>query len=91
MEVMLTTIDNPYNPFTQFDEWYRFDESSGYHTCGYLNRIANTSPDMDDLEESMILEEAMDEIIRINPLKIYKKVFKENKINKISGDTGGGY
>ena len=24
-EAMLTTFDNPYNPFTQFLEWFQFD------------------------------------------------------------------
>ena len=30
---MLTTSDNPYNPFTQFDEWQMFDSLQGYNTC----------------------------------------------------------
>ena len=35
-EFMLSTSDNPYNPFTQFKEWYSFDISKGYNTCSYL-------------------------------------------------------
>ena len=81
-EVMLTTIDNPYDPFTQFDEWYQYDESKGYCTCGYLNRIARTSPDLPESDESDLIDQAIDEIIRINPLGIYKKVTKKD--NNIS-------
>ena len=40
-DVMLTTIDNPYNPFTNFDEWWAFDISHGYNTCAYLSRIVD--------------------------------------------------
>ena len=40
---MITTIDNPFNPFTQYDEWLAFDEQMGYYTNNYLARIANTS------------------------------------------------
>lgn len=32
IEVMLTTEDNPFDPFTQYDEWYAFDYEKGYHT-----------------------------------------------------------
>ena len=44
MTCMITTIDNPYNPFTQFDEWYAFDEGKGYCTSGYLARISGPIP-----------------------------------------------
>ena len=46
MTCMITTIDNPYNPFTNFDEWYEYDESKGYCTSGYLSRIVRTSDDL---------------------------------------------
>jgi hypothetical protein len=74
---MLTTIDNPYNPFTHFDEWYAFDESKGYHSCSYLARIAKTSDELSAEDEAIAIEQAIDEIVRINVLGIYKKVIKE--------------
>ena len=39
---MLTTVDNPFDPFEQFTSWFMFDEEKGYHTCSYLGRIART-------------------------------------------------
>jgi hypothetical protein len=32
----LTTVDNPYNPFLQWDDWYAFDMMKGYDTCGLI-------------------------------------------------------
>lgn len=75
-EYMLTTIDNPFDPFTQFEEWFNYDESKGYCTCSYLARVAKTS---EFLPESMNIEEinrAMDEIVSING-EMYKKVEKK--------------
>ena len=72
--VMLTTIDNPYDPFTQFDEWYAFDEQKGYHTCSLLARIANTSEELSETEIAYAQEQAIDEIIELNILGLYKKI-----------------
>lgn len=72
--VWLTTVDNPYNPFIQYDEWEAFDEQNGYHTCSYLARIANTSHDLSDQENEDIIEQAINEIISFNVLGIYQKV-----------------
>ena len=49
-EYMLTTIDNPFNPFTNFDDWYAFDTSKGYNTCAYLDRICNSSENFTEEE-----------------------------------------
>lgn len=75
---MLTTIDNPYDPFTQFDDWFAFDEQKGYHTCAYLARIANTSDELSDEENDAEIEKAIDSIVKLNVLGIYRKVHKEN-------------
>ena len=72
--IMLTTIDNPYDPFDQFDLWFMFDVEKGYNTCGYLARIAKITDDMSDKEEEEEIERAIDEIILYNPLHIYKKL-----------------
>ena len=76
VETMVTTIDNPYDYFTQFDEWYAYDISHGYDTCGYLARIANVASDMSEEVENRIINDAVDEICRMNILGIYKKVTK---------------
>ena len=76
-EVALSTVDNPFNPFGQWDEWYAFDIASGYNSCSYLARIALTSSELSDQEEVAAIEAAVDEIVRFNPLGIYKKVVKE--------------
>ena len=62
MESMLSTVDNPFNPFTQFDNWLAFDESKGYFTCEYLGRIAKTSIELSDSEYAEEVEAAIDEI-----------------------------
>lgn len=77
---MLTTIDNPYNPFEQFASWFLFDEEKGYHTCAYLGRIARTSDELSDKENDLETERAIDEIIKHDFRNIYKKV-KQNVSN----------
>ena len=76
-EYMLTTIDNPYNPFKQFDSWFLFDVEKGYNTCAYLDRIARTSDQLSEAENDEELERAMNEIISNDFVNIYKKVKKE--------------
>ena len=85
-DVMLTTIDNPFDPFTQWDEWKRFDEDMKYYTCEYLARIAKTSDDLSDADNEMAIEDAINEIVSLNILGIYRKVFK--KTNKEDGGEG---
>lgn len=80
MKVMLTTIDNPYDPFTQFDSWFLFDVEKGYNSCAYLARIAKTSDQLSDKENDEIIEKAIDEIVKYDFMNVYKKVKQELKI-----------
>lgn len=73
----ITTIDNPFDPFEQFDDWYRFDEDHGYHTCCYLARIAHISDQLSEAENNDEIDRAIDEIIKYDPLNVYKKVKAE--------------
>lgn len=74
----LTTFDNPYNPFDNFDSWYRFDLDKGYNSCGLLARIAHTSEQLSDQENDQEIERAIDEIIKYDPLNIYRKVHEND-------------
>ena len=77
-ECMLTTIDNPFDPFEQFTSWFLFDVEKGYNTCGYLARIVKLSDDMSQKEQEDEIERAIDEIISINPSGIYIKAFPKD-------------
>lgn len=48
--IWLTTVDNKYDPFKQFDSWFNFDVINNYNTCSQIARIANTSNSKSDEE-----------------------------------------
>jgi hypothetical protein len=75
MEVhMLTTVDNPYNPFIEYDEWSSYDERAGYYTPQLLARCTMSSTELSDADQSLAIEQAIDEIVQENILGIYRKV-----------------
>lgn len=77
--VALSTVDNPYNPLSDFSKWFLFDVEKGYNSCAYLDRIARTSDAMTDEENAEEIERAIDEIIKYDPLNRYVKVTDGNK------------
>ena len=78
-EFMLTTIDNPFDPFEQFTSWFLFDVAKGYYSCSRLARIANLSDELSEKEVDEEIERAIDEIIKYDFTNIYKKVKRERK------------
>lgn len=82
---MLTTLDNPFNPFTQYDLWYAFDVQAGYYTCNYLARITKTSDELSELDENLARQQAIDEIIDLNITGNYIKVTKEGWTDRSKG------
>lgn len=82
-DCMLTTIDNPYNPYDDFTLWLMFDKEKGYNSSEHLARIVEPllSDDLSEKEIDVITENAIDEIIKNDPLQIYIKVFNPNSID----------
>lgn len=81
---MLSTIDNPFDYFEQFDLWNQFDIEKGYYTCQYLAKIVNQKINLYDnnlteKEINEVIEDTIDEIIELNPLNIYKKVQRKHQ------------
>ena len=70
----LTTFDNPYSPYEEFEKWYQYDV-----------RIAETSSQFTDNENAYEIEKAIDKIVAADPINIYKKL----KINVSDEDTLG--
>lgn len=73
---MLSTIDNPFNPFEDYSSWLMFDKEKGYDSAERLMRIAKLSDDMTQKEENEEIERAIDEIIKYDFLNVYTKVSK---------------
>lgn len=83
---MLTTKDNPWNPFTNFDEWYTWDISHGYFTSAYLARIAVDSPELSPAQSQRAVNDAIDEIIKFNLTGNYVKVSPDDYKNWVPSD-----
>lgn len=76
--VAITTFDNPFNPFTQFNDWFLYDIEKGYGTTEMLARFALTSDQLSDEENDAEIERAIDEIIKYDSIGIYKKVHRSD-------------
>ena len=45
---LLTTVDNPYSPFNDFNRWYMEDSRLGYNTCSMIARLTSSADDFND-------------------------------------------
>lgn len=80
-ESALTTVDNPWDPIDDFDNWYRYDMDKGYSTCCYLARVAKISENMTETERAEETERAIDRIVLFDPFNLYKKVKRKVTID----------
>jgi len=74
VEYMLTTVDNPFNPFIQFDEWYTWDRNAGYNTPSLLARVVVSSDELSEADQAHAIDVAMDEIVKENVSGMHKKI-----------------
>lgn len=73
-EHMLTTVDNPYSPFTEFDQWYAFDTQAGHHTLSLLARVTRTSDELSELDQSQAIDQGITTILTEDVSEMYTKV-----------------
>ena len=71
---MLTTVDNPYNPFEDFSKWYLWDEQNGYHSCERIARLIKDYPSMTEEEQKLANEKAIDAVINNDFTGLFRKV-----------------
>lgn len=76
---MLTTVDNPYSPFSQYREWDTFDRERGYNSASLLARVLITSDELSSADQDLAIEEAIDEIIKENVTGVFKRVRKDEE------------
>lgn len=72
---LLTTVDNPYDPIEEFEEWYAFDIANGYHTLDLLGRVLLTAPTLSPPDQEDARQQAIDEIIRENVSGMHRIVY----------------
>lgn len=77
-EYMLTTVDNPFNPFTRFDEWYSYDVDMGYNSASFLDRIAKVSSELSEPDQALAIQDAIDEIVQENVSGMWIKVSRDS-------------
>lgn len=73
-DYMLTTVDNPFDPFTQWDQWYMWDLNAGYNTPGLLARVSFVSDELSEPDQALAIQQAIDEIVRENVSGVHRKV-----------------
>ena len=76
-EVAISTYDNPYDPFENFLEWYRYDCDKGYGSCQILDRLTEVYEGMTEKEYQEEMERGIDKLVKADPLNIYIKVVRE--------------
>ena len=80
-QFMLTTIDNPFNPFEDYKSWLSYDKGKGYDSAEKVMRYVDFLKEKDqiddeitDYEETNLINRAIDVIIKRDFLHIYRKV-----------------
>ena len=80
-DFMLSTYDNPFNPFDDFVRWMKEDLRLRHDCCGYLAREAMTSDVADEEANDSAIIDAAKRIVSREPT-IYRIVYQEDFVQK---------
>lgn len=73
--VWITTVDNPFDPFTQWDRWFNYDEQRNYHTCARVANLAPTSNEnLTEKENVELINSALVTLCEFYGPKVYRIV-----------------
>lgn len=78
VETMLSTSDNPYNPFEEFDDWQAFDHAHRYNSSEEVARADASSNDWPYKDQLLAYEDAVDFCVRLNLTGNRIKVTREH-------------
>lgn len=74
-EVWITTVDNPFDPFTQWDRWFNFDEQNNYRTCERVARLAHANAEnLSSMENREMVDLAIVTLCEFYGDKVYRPV-----------------
>ena len=90
-EFMLTTVDNPFDPFDDFISWRMYDIKKSSEVgllpcCEYVAKMSEITDDMNQKERNTEIERVIDDIIKYNTVRAFKKVQKEFEIEEVDLD-----
>lgn len=85
----ITTMDNPYNPFTEFEKWWAFDHEFGYNTLETMAYFAKTSLELDEEDYNEEVNNAINLALEFNPFGLYMKVYEDeaNELIKLANEA----
>lgn len=74
-DIWITTVDNPFCPFTQFDRWLNYDEQMGYRTCERVARLAHCSKEnLTSKENNEMIDQALTRLTEMYGEGVYRLV-----------------
>lgn len=83
-EYLITTIDNPWNPFTHPSEWSEFDREHGYNTRERLATYIFTSNDLGENETAADISFGQKTFLEKDLLGIWIRVKKDTDIKPVN-------
>lgn len=77
-DYMVTTLDNPWNPFTQYHEWLSFDTSHGYNTDQWLHVLTKTSNNLMREERLEQIDAGVQRLLELDPFGLHVKLYERD-------------
>lgn len=72
IEVAVTTLDNQFDPFDDFDHWWNEDRRLQHFTCERLSILGQFSDDLSPLDEMQEAERTIKRMMELFPHEGYR-------------------